>query len=104
MKNSEGSYEETKQAKCTGSKVCFNIKTDTPADMKQSFDDFRADLVDSEVTVPKVLNADSQRIFVSAFLDQGPKMTETVSKVPLTLVTSDDAGLKGALFKALKIN
>ena len=53
--------------------------------------------------LPKVLNEETKAIFVGAFLDQGPKMSETVSKVPLTLITSEDSGLKGALFKALTV-
>jgi glucokinase len=35
---------------------------------------------------------------LTSYLDQGPKMSDTVARVPLTLIDDDDLGLKGCLY------
>ncbi|CAF1651208.1 unnamed protein product, partial [Adineta ricciae] len=37
-------------------------------------------------------------LLLKSYLDQGPKMSEIVARVPLTLVDDDDLGLKGCLY------
>ena len=43
-----------------------------------------------------------ESVLLAAFADAGPKMGDTVARVPLFLVEDGDCGLKGALFYALR--
>ena len=40
----------------------------------------------------------SENLLLKSYLDQGTKMSETVARVPLTLIDDDDLGLKGCLY------
>jgi glucokinase len=40
----------------------------------------------------------SENILLKSYLDQGPKMSEIVARVPLALIDDDDLGLKGCLY------
>jgi glucokinase len=40
----------------------------------------------------------SDNLLLKSYLDQGPKMSETVARVPLMLINDDDLGLKGCLY------
>ncbi|UJR30137.1 hypothetical protein I4U23_017678 [Adineta vaga] len=39
-----------------------------------------------------------ENLLLKSYLDQGPKMSEIVARVPLTLIDDDDLGLKGCLY------
>jgi len=43
-----------------------------------------------------------KNILVEAYLDAGPKMTQLVSRVPVSLIRDPGVGLKGALFNCFK--
>ncbi|CAF1121659.1 unnamed protein product [Rotaria sp. Silwood1] len=40
----------------------------------------------------------SENLLLQSYLDQGPKMSEIVARVPLILVNDDDLGMKGCLY------
>lgn len=42
-----------------------------------------------------------ENLLLKSYLDQGPKMSEVVGRVPLTLINDDDLGLKGSLYYLL---
>lgn len=39
-----------------------------------------------------------KNLLLKSYLDQGPKMSDIVGRVPLTLINDDDLGLKGCLY------
>eukprot|EP00658_Telonema_sp_P-2_P067871 TRINITY_DN5680_c0_g1_i3.p1 TRINITY_DN5680_c0_g1~~TRINITY_DN5680_c0_g1_i3.p1 ORF type:complete len:335 (-),score=62.82 TRINITY_DN5680_c0_g1_i3:208-1212(-) len=53
--------------------------------------------------LPKIIDMSGSEELVTAYLNQGTKMSEIVSRVPLRLITDTSVGLKGALYLGLDL-